>query len=152
MTRHGRARVSVVTRVVAAGLVGVGLAGLAVGAVRGVRATAARADPAEVSAWRLDLAYYDCLSAQAHSLLYRGETVDVSMADPGSGVTLAKVVAPFAVISDRRSGHVVLTLVARPGPGSCLGSVVVAHDPTGGVRTGGDGSLGGRRSPPATPL
>ncbi|HEY7947714.1 MAG TPA: hypothetical protein VID75_08560 [Acidimicrobiales bacterium] len=152
MTSHGRARGSLISRVTAGALAVACVAGLAVGAVRGVRATAAQADPGEVSAWRLDLAYYDCLSTQAHSLVHRGETVDVSMSDPGLGVTLAKVVAPFAVITARPSGHVVLTLVTRPGPGSCLGSVVVARDPSGAVRDGRGGSLVGHRQPPPTPL
>ena len=139
------------SRIVAGALVIACVTGLAVGAVHAVRATAAQAAPAEVSAWRLDLAYYGCLSAQAHSLVHRGQTVDVSMTDPGLGVTLAKVVAPFAVITAHRSGHVVLTLVLRPGPGTCLGSVVVARDPSGAVHDG-RGSLEGRRMPPQTPL
>lgn len=151
MTRHGRAGASVLGRVAALALAGMCGAGLAVGAVRGVRATTARAGPTEVAAWRLDLAYYDCLSAQAHSLVHAGETVDVSMTDPGPGVTLAKVVAPFAVITDRASGHVVLTLISRPGPGTCLGSVVVARDPSGVVHQG-RGSLLGHEIPPQTPL
>jgi hypothetical protein len=152
MTSHARARVPVVSRIAAIGLAGACVAGLAVGAVRGVRATAAQADPAEVAAWRLDLAYYDCLSTQAHSLVHGGETVDVSMSDPGAWVTLAKVVAPFAVITARSSGHVVLTLRTRTGPGTCLGFVMVARDPSGAVRDGRGGSLTGHRQPPQTPL
>ncbi|HXR27129.1 MAG TPA: hypothetical protein VN771_04645 [Candidatus Baltobacteraceae bacterium] len=139
------------SRIVAVTLMLACVTGLGVGAVRGIRATAAQADPTEVSAWRLDLAYYDCLSAQVHSLVHRGQTVDVSMTDPGPGVTLAKVVAPFAVITAHPSGHVVLTLVTRRGPDTCLGSVVVARDPSGAVHDG-RGSLGGRRMPPQTPL
>jgi hypothetical protein len=152
MARHIRTGVSIPSRVITFGLLGAGLAALTFGAVHGARSSSVQARPAQVAAWRLDIAYYDCLSAQAHSLVHRGETVDVSMADPGPGVTLAKVVAPFAVLTDRARDHVVLTLVTRPGPGTCLGSVVMARDPSGTRRTGTGASLPGRARPPQTPL
>jgi hypothetical protein len=152
MTIGAGARGSVVSRVVGAVVAVVGLAALAVGTVHSARATDAQASAPVVAAWRLDLAYYDCLATQAHSLVRPGQTVVVSRADPGAWATLAKVVGPFAVLTDRRPGHVVLTLATSPGPGSCLGSVVLAHDPSGAVRTGTGASLAGHRSPPPTPL
>jgi len=156
MSRRRRSRASAAAALAARGgaavLACVCLGSLVVGAVHGGRAAAARETPSQVSAWRLDLAYYGCLSAQTHSLLRPGQVVDVSTADPGAWVTLAKVVAPFAVMTTRRPGHVLLTLATRPGPGSCLGSVVVAREPSGAVRLGTGGSLPGHRLPPQTPL
>jgi hypothetical protein len=130
----------------------VAMTGLVVGAVHGWRAQAAQGSPTEVARWRVDTEYYDCLAAQVHSVVQRGQTVDVSTADPGAWGTLVKVVAPYAVVSSHRTGHVVLTLVSRPGAGSCLGSVVVARYPSGAVRAGTGGSLRGSETPPQTPL
>jgi hypothetical protein len=152
MSKRIRARLVMAGSVASALVALVGLGSLAVGAVHGGRGSSAQGSPAQVSAWRLDAAYYGCLSAQAHSLIRPGQVVDIPVSDPGAWVTLAKVVAPFAVMSTRRSGHVVLTLANRPGPGSCLGSVVVVQELSGLVRTGTGGSLTGHRVPPPTPL
>jgi hypothetical protein len=152
MSKRTRARLVMAGGVASGALALVCLGALAVGAVHGGRAASAQGSPAQVSAWRLDAAYYGCLATQVHTLIGPGQVVDVSTADPGAWVTLDKVVAPFAVITTRRAGHVVLTLANRPGPGSCLGSVVVARGPSGVVRIGTGGSLGGHRMPPQTPL
>jgi hypothetical protein len=143
---------AVASRVAGGAVVVAALAGLGVGAVHGARAQAAQAAPAETARWRLDVAYYDCLSAQVHSVVHRGQVVDVSTADPGAWGTLVKVVAPYAVVTTVRSGHEVLTLASRPGAGSCLGSVVVARYPSGVVRVGTGASLPGAGAPPQTPL
>ncbi len=126
---------------------------LAVGAVHGVRTTAALSDGAAVASGRLDVAYYDCLATQAHSLVGPGQTVVLSMANPGDWATLGKVVAPWARVSrDAGRATAVLSLEPKPGPGSCLGDVVVARYPSGATRRGTGASLPGSGPPPATPL
>ncbi len=135
----------------AVGLVAV--VGLTVGAVHGARSTGAQADDQQVAVGRLDMAYYDCLAAQVHSLVGPGQVVAVSTASPGNWVTLAKAVAPWAVMTDReRRAVAVLSMAPRHGAGACLGSVVVARYPGGRLRTGTGGSLPGAESPPMTPL
>jgi hypothetical protein len=135
----------------AVGLVAV--AGLAVGAVHGARSTAAQADDQQVALGQLDVAYYDCLAAQVHSLVGPGQLVVVSTADPGNWATLAKAVAPWAVMTeDRQRAVAVLQMAPRRGTGSCLGSVVVARYPDGRTRVGTGGSLPGDEPPPMTPL
>lgn len=124
---------------------------LGVGAVHGARLVPAEASDAQAAAWRLDAAYYRCLAVQARSLVAPGETVSVSRADLGAWGTLAKVVAPFAVMTDR-PGHVVLSLRHQPGAGSCLGTVVVARTPGGRVEVGRGAAVAGPGPPPTTPL
>jgi len=127
----------------------VALGALVVGSVHGARSSVGRADAGAVASARLDDAYYECLAAQAGSLVGPGLLVDVSTADPGSWATLVKVVAPRDVLTTAQTGSVaVLTLTRRPGPGACLGSVVVARYPNGSVRDGTGGSLPGDESPP----
>ncbi|HEX4081470.1 MAG TPA: hypothetical protein VHX40_00785 [Acidimicrobiales bacterium] len=131
----------------------VAVAGLAVGAVHGARSTTAQADDREVALGQLDVAYYDCLAAQVHSLVGPGQVVAVSTANPGNWATLAKAVAPWAVMTDdQRRAVAVLYLAPRHGAGSCLGSAVVARYPDGRVRVGTGGSLPGDEPPPMTPL
>jgi hypothetical protein len=130
----------------------VAAAGLAVGAVHGARSTGAQADDRQVALGRLDVAYYDCLAAQVHSLVGPGQIVAVSTANPGNWATLAKAVAPWAVmIEDQRRAVAVLSMAPRRGTGACLGSVVVARYPGGRVRVGTGGSLPGDEPPPMTP-
>ena len=70
-----------------------------VGAVHGVRTTASLSNGAAVASGRLDVSYYDCLAAQAHSLVGPGQAVVLSMADPGDWATLGKVVTPWARVT-----------------------------------------------------
>jgi hypothetical protein len=135
----------------AVGLVAV--AGLTVGAVHGVRSTATQADEQQVALGRLDVAYYDCLAAQVHSLVGPGQVVAVSTANPGNWATLSKAVAPWAVMTeDEPRAVAVLQMAPRHGAGSCLGSVVVARYADGRVRVGTGSSLPGDEPPPMTPL
>jgi hypothetical protein len=136
-------------RLVGLALALVALGALVVGSVHGARSSVGRADAASVASARLDDAYYGCLAAQAGSLVGPGLVVDVSTSDPGSWGTLVKVVAPRDVLTtDQGRSAAVLTLARRPGPGACLGSVVVARYPDGTVRQGTGGSLPGDESPP----
>ena len=129
------------------------MAGLTVGAVHGVRSTATQADEQQVALGRLDVAYYDCLAAQVHSLVGPGQVVAVSTANPGNWATFSKAVAPWAVMTeDEPRAVAVLQMVPRHGTGSCLGSAVVARYPDGRVRAGTGGSLPGDEPPPMTPL
>ncbi len=131
----------------------VAAAGLAVGAVHGARSAGAQADDQQVALGQLDVAYYDCLAAQVHSLVGPGQVVAVSTANPGNWATLAKAVAPWAVMTDdQRRAVAVLSMAPRRGTGACLGSVVVARYPDGRVRVGTGGSLPGDEPPPMTPL
>ena len=131
----------------------VAVAGLTVGAVHGARSSGAQADDEQVALAHLDVAYYDCLAAQVHSLVRPGQVVAVSTANPGNWATLAKVVAPWGTMTeDQRQAVAVLRMAPRHGAGACLGSVVMARYPDGGVRVGTGGSLPGDEQPPMTPL
>ena len=128
-------------------------AALVLGAVHGVRSTAADADDSALASARVDVAYYACLAAQVHSLVRPGEVVAVSTADPGTWATLSKAVAPWAVITASPGQAVaVLSLQPRHGGGACLGQVVVARARDGLVRRGTGASLPGDEPPPPTPL
>jgi hypothetical protein len=131
----------------------VAVVGLTVGAVHGARSSGAQADDEQVALAHLDVAYYDCLAAQVHSLVGPGQVVVVSTANPGNWATLAKAVAPYATMTeDQRQAVAVLSMAPRHGAGACLGSVVVAHYADGRVRVGTGGSLPGDEQPPMTPL
>jgi len=126
---------------------------LAVGATAGARSAATLAGRPNVETARLDVAYYRCLTAQARSLVRPGQTVDVSMANVANWVTLSKAVVGWTPVTLYPNQAVaVLTMQPRHGPGSCLGSVVVAYYRDGRVRQGTGGSLPGDEQPPSTPL
>jgi hypothetical protein len=129
------------------------LCGLAVGAVHGARSSGAQADDQQVTLAQLDVAYYDCLAAQVHSLVRPGQVVVVSTANPSNWATLSKAVAPWAVMTeDQRRAVAVLSMSPRHGARTCLGSVVVARYADGRIRVGTGGSLPGDEQPPMTPL
>ncbi len=140
-------------RLVGLALAIVGLLTLVVGGVHSLRVTAARAGASSVASARLDDAYYRCLSEQVDSLVRPDQVVDVSTAEPGAWVTLAKVVAPRDVLTtDPGRSTALLSLVSSNRRGTCLGSVVVARYPDGTSRHGTGGTLAGHEAPPATPL
>jgi len=123
--------------------------GLLVGTVHSIRATAEQAGTHQVTLAQLGDAYYACLATQAHSLVRPGQVVVVSDADPGNWATLAKAVAPWAVLTrDPGSAVAVLSLAPDHGPGACLGSVVTARYRDGAVVQGSGATLPGNGPPP----
>jgi hypothetical protein len=129
------------------------LTGLAVGAVHGVRSATSLTTPRAVAQAARDDRYYQCLSAQARTLVRPGQTIEVSSANLGNWATLAKAVASWTVLTDdRRQAVAILSLEPRRGSGACLGSVVVAHYRDGSVRWGWGASLPGPGPPPQQPL
>lgn len=129
------------------------VAGLAVGAVHGARSAASLEGPRAVARANLDDRYYACLTAQARTLVRPGQTVEISTANLGDWGTLAKAVAGWAVLTDHRArAAAVLSLESLPGPGACLGSVVVARYPDGSVRRGVGAAVPGSGPPPSQPL
>ncbi len=137
----------------------VAVVGLAVGAVHGVRGTAALSSEQQVTQWQADAAYWDCLDTQAHSLFRTGERVWLDTTSVVTTVALGKVLGPWAVIeATRRRAQAYVALVPHHGPGACLGSVVVGRFPgrRGAgtvVRVGSGASVAGTVAKlPSTPL
>ncbi len=145
--------VAAVVVVVVAGL------GLGWGAHDGVSsATRLSSHQAVVNA-SLDDDYYACLTAQARSLIGRGETVAVNEANLQSWVIITKVLGAWAVLDNRAVAPPTVptvSVITRPGPGSCLGSVVTTSVVTHGghvtVRRGTGAALLGHQVPPAPNL
>jgi hypothetical protein len=127
--------------------------GLGFGTVHATGARDALQTPAAVASARLDVAYYDCLTTQAHSLLRPGEAVSIHGDPTAPLVTLTKVVGGWVDLVP--AGEPVprhLDLVATHGRNGCLGTVVVLTSTgPGGHRTtvvGRGASVPGHRSPP----
>jgi hypothetical protein len=124
VVRRGRASAcaaaAIVVAVASAGL-------LALEAYHGVQETNQLSSTRSVDLARLDDAYYSCLAAAARRLVPPGATVWIPKHPPGAWITLAKAVAPEEpLVASRAAAVVVLRLVARSGPGTCFGRVVVA--------------------------
>jgi len=145
---------------VAAAVIGVtAIAALSVGAVHGARLVAAANGSGQEAAWQRNTAYWDCLDTQAHSLVGPDEPVWLDAPNYPALVTLAKVVGPWAELAPARAdARVELEIVSRPGPGTCLGTVVVGRfDGRRGrwtvVRTGSGAAVPGNVFQlPSTPL
>ncbi|HEX4218289.1 MAG TPA: hypothetical protein VHZ02_07970, partial [Acidimicrobiales bacterium] len=109
---------------------GTAVAGLAVGAVHGVRGTTALSTDRRVATWTLDNRYWACLDTQARSLIDPGARVWLDTTNFGTTIALEKLLAPWAfIVSSPGQASAYLTLRTKPGPGSCLGSVVVGRFP-----------------------
>jgi hypothetical protein len=133
--------------------------GLGWGAHNGVKSATQLSSHEAVVQGALDDDYYACLTTQARSLIRRGEAVAVNEANLQSWVIVTKVLGSWAVLDNRAVvGRSVPTvaLITRPGPGSCLGSVVTTSVVTRKghirVRRGSGASLLGHQVPPAPNL
>ncbi len=155
--RRGGVRTALVA-VVSALLVVVALVALAGQAVRGNRVVDVQLDPHTVHDAAVDDAFYACLDTQAHSLVRPGQTVTLSTDNLADVVTMIKGFGSWVTVADPASeADVVLTLHdGSAGPGTCLGTTVVAtyRGPDGRttVRVGTGAQGPGHGPPPAPPL
>ena len=147
----------VVQTVVSVLVVVVALVALVGQAVRGDRIVGVQLAPLAVHDAALDDAFYNCIDVQAHSLVRPGQTVTISTDNLADVVTMIKGFGSWVTGADPASdAQVVLTLRDNvPGPGTCLGTQVVAttvgpHGTT--VRVGTGAQVPGQGPPPAPPL
>lgn len=154
--RRGPGRLSV--RLAAAAVAVVAGVSLVVQAVRSSSTVSGQSAPVVVHDAALDNAFYDCLDRQAHSVVRPGESVTLSTSNLADVITLIKGVGSWVTVADPpSSAQVVLTLrTGHPGPGTCLGTVVVATSTGPGgrpvVRIGHGAQVPGTGPPPAPPL
>jgi hypothetical protein len=141
--------------VVVAVVSGVGLVGQG---VRGAHTVTTQHQASTVRTAGLDDAFFSCIDTQARSLVSSNQGVILDANNLGDFVTLLQGVGSWATIAGPGS-----SLVARlslrnnvSGPGTCLGTVVVAHyaRPQDGVsvRIGSGASVPGHGPPPPTPF
>ncbi len=127
-------------------------------AVRGNRTVGVQLAAHAVHDARVDDAFYRCIDVQAHSLVAPGRTVTLSTHNLADLVTMIKGFGSWVTVADSASrADVVLTLRDDvPGPGTCLGTLVVASYPGPGghatVRVGTGAQVPGHGPPPAPPL
>jgi len=96
---------------------------LVFGAADGTTSVAALSGPAQVSASRLDNAYYSCLDIQIRSLVAPGQPVTFDPRDNVADLLRAAGSWLHAAPTDDASVPQ-LVLAARAGPGTCHGFVV----------------------------
>ncbi len=104
-----------------------------------VSTTDSRRAEGGIARWELDGAYYSCLTHQVEGLVPpdRGVWVSVRSANGSSvDITLKEIVAGYAPLTFRRTGHVDLSLVHAPRGTGCLGVRVKAVSADGAVRYG----------------
>ena len=136
----------------------VALVALAGQAVRGDRTVGVQLATGTVHDATVDDAFYACIDTQAHSLVRPGQTVTISTDNLADVVTMIKGFGSWVTVADPASrADVVLTLHdGVPGPGTCLGTEVVAttRGPGGRttVRVGTGAEVPGQGPPPAPPL
>jgi hypothetical protein len=144
--------------VVSALVVVVALAALGGQGVRGNRVVDVQLDPHTVHDASIDDAFYDCIDIQAHSLVRPGQGVTLSTTNLADVVTMIKGFGSWVTVADPASrADVTLTLHdGTAGPGTCLGTTVVAtyRGPDGRttVRVGTGAQVPGQGPPPAPPL
>jgi hypothetical protein len=144
--------------VVAALVAGVALVALGGQAVRGARTVDVQLAPRTVHDAAVDDAFYACIDTQAHSLVRAGQTVTLGGTDLADVVTMIKGFGSWVTVADPAStADVTLTLHdGTAGPGTCLGTTVVAttRGPDGRtvVRVGTGAQVPGQGPPPAPPL
>jgi hypothetical protein len=107
---------------------------LVFGAADGNTTVASFSTPAQVSANRLDNAYYRCLDTQVHSLVPPGQPVSFDPRDNVADVLRAAGSWLHAAPADDASVPQ-LVLATRAGAGSCHGFVVEARTRDAGGRT-----------------
>ena len=139
-------------------VVAVALVSLVGQAVRGDRVVAAQLSVRSVHDALVDDAFYRCIDVQAHSLVAPGRSVTLSTDNLADVVTMIKGFGSWVTVADPASrADIVLTLRDDvPGPGTCLGTQVVAtqRGPAGRteVRVGTGAQVAGHGPPPAPPL
>lgn len=107
---------------------------------------------------RVDNAFYACLDTQAHSLVRPGQTVTLGTDNLADVVTMIKGFGSWVTVADPASrANVVLALHdGTAGPGTCLGTTVVAtyraSDGRTTTRVGTGAQVAGQGPPPAPPL
>jgi hypothetical protein len=149
---------TVVVRVLSGLVVVVVLVALVGQAVRGDRTVGVQLAATAVHDAAVDDAFYNCIDVQAHSLVRPGQTVTLSTDNLADVVTMIKGFGSWVTVANPASrAQVILTLRDNvPGPGTCLGTQVVATsvgpDGTTIVRVGTGAEVPGQGPPPAPPL
>jgi hypothetical protein len=144
--------------VVSAIVAGIALVALGGQAVRGARTVDVQLAPHAVHDAAVDDAFYACIDTQARSLVRPGQTVTLGGANQADVVTMIKGFGYWVpVAAPASSAGVTLTLHdGTAGPGTCLGTTVVAttRGPDGRttVRVGSGAQVPGQGPPPAPPL
>ena len=139
-------------------VVAVALVALVGQAVRGDRTVGAQLATHAVRDATIDDAFYHCIDVQAHSLVRAGQTVALRTDNLADVVTMIKGFGSWVTVADPTSGaQVDLTLRNDvPGPGTCLGTQVVATTVGPGgtttVRVGTGAQVAGHGPPAAPPL
>jgi hypothetical protein len=132
--------------------------GLTVGAVHGLRSTAALSTDRQAASWELDDKYWDCLTTQAHSLVRPGQPVWMDTTNLTVDVTLVRVFGSWADVVDSARQAQVYVTVGSDGTSGCLGTVILGlfdgpRGPGTVTRKGSGASLPGSSSVlPTTPL
>lgn len=111
---------------------------------------------AAVANARLDDAYYHCVDVQARSVVSPGQPLELGAPNFGALITLLKAVGSWVTFTDHPSAStLVLSLDNVSGPGSCLGTLVVARErlPDGRTKVlvGSGASVPGKGPPPLSP-
>ena len=105
-----------------------------------------------------DAAFWNCLTAQAHSLVAPGERVQIDRQGLAAGVMLEKAVGGWTIlVTNADQASAVLVLKRDNHRASCLGSVVVEYAPGSNLagrpeKIGSGASDRGSGSLPSTPL
>ncbi len=155
--RRKPAQTAAVTAVAAVVCV-VTLVALAGQAVRGNRTVGVQLAQHTVHDASVDNAFYACLDTQARSLVRPGQTVTLGGTNLADVVTMIKGFGAWVTVADGASdADVTLTLHNGPGgPGTCLGTTVVATsrgtDGRPVIRVGTGAQVPGDGPPPAPPL
>lgn len=143
---------------VAIALLGVTLLGLATQAVNADRTVNIQADSATALVAAEQNAFYDCLDIQARSLISPDQPVTMGGSTLSDYITLVQTVYRWITLASPPT-RAVAELYLRTGvsgPGTCRGTVVMAHyaHPKEGpaVRRGSGASVRGHGGPPPTPL
>jgi hypothetical protein len=139
-------------------VVAVALVTLVGQAVRGDRVVTSQLSARAVHDASVDDAFYRCIDVQAHSLVPPGRSVTLRTDNLADVVTMIKGFGSWVEVADPASrADIFLTLRDDvPGPGTCLGTQVVAtrRGPDGRteVRVGTGAQVSGHGPPPAPPL
>ena len=149
---------TVLVTVVSALVAAIALVALVGQAVRSSRTVDAQLVARSVHDATVDNAFYNCIDAQARSLVGPNQTVTIGGENLADVITMIKGFGAWVTVADPPSrADVVLTLhVGTAAPGTCLGTRVVGtyRGPDGRttVRLGTGAQVAGQGPPPAPPL
>jgi hypothetical protein len=104
----------------------VALVALGAGALHGGHVEAGLTTHRDVTQAQRADAYYDCLTAEAHSLIHAGDVVFLPHPTLGEWATVTKVIGGWAAVTlHLKAANEGLAIDHAPGPGTCQGDVIV---------------------------